>query len=301
MRSGAVSCTVVATMVLASCSFGPRLQSALPVVRDVPVLAGLSPQDSLARARTYLASRQYGLAIELFRAAGRDPALELDSLNGLAIAYDGIGRGDLAERYFQKALALRTDDPRTRRNLSAFYAASGQQAKRQALLADANIDRPAEATVAIADTFVAEAKLPTPASVGPGSSAPNMAHLRAPSPLGGAFQPLIVKAGLSGRAPLAQASPSSDPSIICTGSPGAAKTPSAGDPMTMFRISVGEVFITTQPDGTSCAVAESVTALRDPQGMSNKQYLGLVAAYLDQLNRLQLFAQLALPATSGIS
>lgn len=287
----------LAACVLASCSFGPRLQSALPVVRDVPVLAGLSPAESLARARTYLTSRQYGLAIELFRAAGRDPALEIDSLNGLAIAYDGIGRRDLAERYFQKALASRTGDERTRRNLAAFYAASGQSEKRQALLADAAaapIDTQA-AAVTSEPSFP-----PAPGSAARPVAAAN-ADLRITSPLGESFAPLLVKAGFSDEASPLPASLSDDLSIACLGNSAAARRDADGA-MRMFRISIGEVYIATEPGGTSCALAPQAGDPASGAGtMSNTAYLELLAAYLDRLNRLNLFAELALPAPTGAS
>lgn len=292
--------TVTAAITLASCSFGPRLQSALPNVRNVPVLAGLSPSESLARARTYLASRQYGLAIELFRAAGRDPALELDSLNGLAIAYDGIGRADLAERYFEKALALRTDDPRTRRNLSAFYAASGQPQKRVTLLADAAA-RPSEPPKQAEATFVAEGPLRSVSFAATDARDAVGADLRQPSPLGGAFRPLLVKAAFTGPIASVQGSSTDDPSVICLADPGPRETLHAGDAVKLFRISIGEVFVTSQPAGTSCTFAVSLAAGLKLQSMSNKEYLGLVAAYLDQLNRLHHFAELTMQTHSAAS
>ena len=126
---------ILGTMVVAGCSFGPRFDAAMPQVRSVPVLADLTPAQSLVQGRTYLAARQYGLAIELFKTAARDPVQRADSLNGLAVAYDGIGRADLAERYFQEALAARPGDPRLRANLARFYAVSGQSDKRRDLLA----------------------------------------------------------------------------------------------------------------------------------------------------------------------
>lgn len=285
---------------LASCSFGPRLQSALPVVRDVPVLAGLSPNESLARARTYLASRQYGLAIELFRTASRDPSLEIDSLNGLAIAYDGIGRRDLAERYFQKALASRTDDGRTRRNLVTFYAASGQAGKRQALLTDAAAPRAGTPAVAVR-RLVDEPPSPATVDANAPGIAPATAALRTASPLGDSFAPLLVKAGLAGEISSNPVTLSGDTSIACLGSAAAAQ-PGTDGAIRMFRVSIGEVYITTEPDGTACSL---ILQAGDPAGkataMSNKAYLGLLAAYLDRLNRLQLFASLTLPVAPGAS
>lgn len=297
MAIRALPCIVSVTLALTGCSFGPRLHSGFPEVRDVPVLANLSPAESLVRARGFLAARQYGLAIELFRTAGHDPSLELDSLNGLAIAYDGIGRGDLAERYFQKALALRTDDARTRRNLATFYATSKQQEKRLALLADTPV-RSVQPPVAAADADAVRAQLPADAVTDTDVHA--MADLPAPSPLGTAFRPLLAQAGLAGHiAPVAMPV-TTDISVICTVREPAAASRVVDDVVKMFRISVGEVFITTEPGGASCSLAEPAAKAPGPQQVSNKAYLGFVAAYLQQLDWWQGFAGLP-PPTSGVS
>jgi len=277
---------LVAVLSLAGCSFGPRVQTGMPQVRDVPVLAGLSPQESMARARTFLASKQYGLAIELFKAASRDPAFEADSLNGLAIAYDGIGRRDLAERYFQRALAASPADGRTRRNLAALYAASGQEDKRRELLASA--DRPELApgiSSAANEQPVADLQRASlhdePASV---------AALETRSPLGATFRPLLV--GLSLSAPARDhlahglSAPGEDGAIVCTSDDGPSPPPTDAVSLQIFRVSAGEVFIAAKPNGATCfiegvqaAVPETATALPS----SNKEYLGLVAAYLERL------------------
>lgn len=290
------SVTASVAVLLAGCSFGPKLQTRLPEVRDVPVLAGLSPQESLARGRTFLASKNYGLAIELFKTAGRDPALEVDSLNGLAIAYDGIGRADLAERYFQKALALRSDDERTRRNLATFYAMSGQQEKRRALLASEAVKPAAEKALAMSDEVAPGAVFA--ASVAAPAETVSRAGLDSFSPLGSAFRPLLVSASLpSSRPAIAGRAGSLPVAVVCTGDrPDAAATPNDGT-MTIFRLSVGEVFIAAQPAGETCYL-DGGTAVAPAQqvAISNKEYLGLLAAYLDQMNRMQRFAELSLPS-----
>lgn len=271
-----------AMLVLTGCSFGPHLDVAVSPVRDAPVLAGMSSQESLVRARSYLAARQYGLAIELFKAAGRDPALAAESLNGLAIAYDGIGRADLAERYFQKALAQDAGDERTRRNLATFYAASGQQEKRRALLASAPADHPTVPPLA------GEA-IATPASRVDPPPAPAFGTF---SPLAAAFRPLLVSAGLpSSLETIAAGGGGQGVSVVCAGGAADAIAGSGGDgAMTIFRINMGEVFITSRPDGADCVVdGGPVTSARSQPftAIGNTEYLGLIAAYLGQIDRLQ--------------
>lgn len=279
--------------ILAGCSFGPPLQTRLPQVRDVPVLANLTAQQAFANGRTYLASKQYGLAIELFKSAKRDPALAVDSLNGLAIAYDSIGRGDLAERYFQEALAVRSDDARTRRNLAKFYATSGQEKKRAALLAD----KMSTVTVAASsdsanfsrDSGSAAAVLVSPKA----AHAPAVAALQSLSPLGSVFRPLFASFtpnALESEAPLAEHRPGT---IVCLTGDAVAADATGNGPMTMYRLSIGEVFITARPLDAICGVEAENTSRGERDTISNTEYLGMVAAYLDRLNRSQMLAELA--------
>ena len=294
MRTRSLFVMTSAAAALASCSFGPHLKSALPQVRSVPVLAGLSPAESLGRARAYLASKQYGLAIELFRSAGRDPSLEIDSLNGLAIAYDGIGRGDLAERYFEKALALRTDDGRTRRNLAAFYQTSGQGEKAAKLSRGDIMIRHSQTAAVIEQANVGAEK-----EVGHASAAaqPAVFALRDPSPLTSAFRPLLANMSFAQVGVARDDDLPNDAIIVCgqgVASPG--KAPER-DRMRMFRISVGEVFITSEPEDASCTIDSSGNQPAS-SAITNGEYLGLVAAYLDHMNRMQFFAERAMSKTS---
>lgn len=272
---------VLPVIALASCSFGPRLETSMPQIRSVPVLAGLSPTESFARARTFLASKQYGLAIELYKAASREPTLTAESLNGLAVAYDGIGRRDLAERYFQRALAARPGDERTKRNLAAFYAASGQDGKRRELLAEA-----APAPTAPLDVQ-AERPLAAFAEAPAARIAPAVA-LDLRSPLGSTFRPLTVQATRAAE-PVREAAPHAVPetTIVCTSSgDGGRPMPDDGG-AEIFRVSIGEVFIMTRPRGASCSVQPGIEAGApgdDRPSLSNRDYLGLVADYLDRLN-----------------
>ena len=289
-----LSFVVVTAAALASCSVGPQFRAGLPTVRSVPVLAGLAPVESLARARTYLASRQYGLAIELFRAAGKDQALELDSLNGLAIAYDAIGRADLAQRYFEKALALRGDDPRTRRNLAAFYGASGQPQKQAALLADAVPQAPIEPALAVAER-APENPLRDISFAAADARDRVTLDLRGASPLGSAFRPLIVKAAHAAPAVAGTGESVSDTSIVCLADSEVRTGQGSVESVALFRINIGEVFVASQPAGTSCNLALAIPTGLKPETMSNKQYLGFVAAYLDRLNHAYHMAELTMP------
>lgn len=281
---------ILGTMVVAGCSFGPRFDAAMPQVRSVPVLADLTPAQSLVQGRTYLAARQYGLAIELFKTAARDPAQRADSLNGLAVAYDGIGRADLAERYFQEALAARPGDPRLRANLARFYAVSGQSDKRRDLLAAAVPAR----TVPDVPAAVAEpAAGPAPQDGGEAPAAAALVAAEAPviggaSPLDRLFQPLLVNASLP-PIPAREGTADAAPLTVACQHPRGQSPARDGHAMKMLRISMGEVFILSEPAGAACTVEGGVavaeTAEPPASRLSNSEYLGLVAAYLDQMNR----------------
>jgi len=270
---------LIAVTLLAGCSFGPRLQTSMPEVRDVPVLANLSPQESLARGKTFLASKQYGLAIELFKGASRDPALEAESLNGLAIAYDAIGRRDLAERYFQRALAANPSDARARRNLAALYASIGQQDKERDLLASPLETMPPPRVAAVG------------ADLAPMRRS-KVATLEQRSPLGGVFEPLLVKAAMPVSAVSAPSAdigiaPSGDTTIMCMSQNGESLSGDGDTPLRIFRINMGEVFIAAKPAGATCFAGDEASTgspSGGPATMSNKEYLGLVAAYLKRLN-----------------
>ncbi|PKP86339.1 MAG: hypothetical protein CVT78_13755 [Alphaproteobacteria bacterium HGW-Alphaproteobacteria-17] len=266
---------------LASCSFGPRLETAMPQIRSIPVLADLSAPESLVRARTFLAAKQYGLAIELYKAASRDPALAAESLNGLAVAYDGIGRRDLAERYFQRALAARPGDARTKRNLAAFYATSGQDDKRQNLLAESASGSAAFGEVQVDRPVATTANAPV-------AEVSRFAALDVRSPLGSSFRPLMVQASLgpaSGRAPMATAG--AEATIMCVRGNGLDRPTSDDSVVEAFRVSLGEIFIITRPNDANCTLqpGNDVNGHGSaPPSLSNREYLGLVAEQLDRLN-----------------
>lgn len=271
---------IVSTLAVAGCSFGPRFEAALPQVRDVPVVANLAPREALVRGRSFLAARQYGLAIELFKSARHEPSLRTESLNGLAIAYDAIGRRDIAERYFEEALASQPADERTRRNVARFYAATGQKDKQRAILAGTP-GLPVAAAAKRSMTEEPDKAMQMGSSV---TAARTAMSLERQSPLASLLPPMLVQAGLSAPPP-----PASSARTVNEGAEGAVecwtdRSTDAGDApagMTMFRLNMGEVFITTTPSGTTCRENRTPADSRT----SNSEYLGRVAAYLDRLNR----------------
>ena len=72
----------------------------------------------LAIGRLYLEKGLTTQAITAFRQASYDPRFAGEAFNGMAIAYDQLGRGDLAHRYFNMAVAAAPQDNRFSRNLA---------------------------------------------------------------------------------------------------------------------------------------------------------------------------------------
>ncbi|HKX78252.1 MAG TPA: hypothetical protein VJM34_07025 [Novosphingobium sp.] len=108
-----------------------------PARADQPVLTAIEPGDvyaaaQIAEGRTALDTGQPGLAIAAFRNAKQFPSHTGESANGLAIAYSRLGRADLAERYFQQAVAFAPADARFAANLQRFYASRTKELPRAA-------------------------------------------------------------------------------------------------------------------------------------------------------------------------
>jgi tetratricopeptide (TPR) repeat protein len=80
----------------------------LPPVAADPYVAG----------RAQVAAGRYGLGIEQLSLALRQEPDRVDVLNALGVAYDQIGRTDVSQRFFHKALALDPASPATLNNLA---------------------------------------------------------------------------------------------------------------------------------------------------------------------------------------
>ena len=100
--------------------------------------------NALATGRTHLGFGRNADAITAFRGALRDQPGNAEALNGLAIAYDRIGRKDLAQRYFELAVASSPDDARYGQNLARFLQKTGRPAMAANLPGQKDADRIAE-------------------------------------------------------------------------------------------------------------------------------------------------------------
>jgi hypothetical protein len=100
-------------------------------------------------------------AISSFRAALRDNPESAEAHNGLAIAYDRIGRTDLAQRYFELAMAHDPANVKYGANLARLFAKSGQPMlavnAAEPVPALSMAEQPVEAAVAIVPVEAAPA------------------------------------------------------------------------------------------------------------------------------------------------
>jgi hypothetical protein len=96
-----------------------RLNEAIKVPEAVPALQRAEGQ--LAAGRDALGQRNYAAAITAFRAASVEQSVQPAAQNGLGVAFAGIGREDLAELHFRKAISLDPANARYEENLARLY------------------------------------------------------------------------------------------------------------------------------------------------------------------------------------
>ncbi|MCZ8325373.1 MAG: hypothetical protein O9283_08945 [Sphingomonadaceae bacterium] len=117
---GSLALVLAGTVALAGCT-SPMGRIALREGHRVdPALLAVPANPDLVSGKQALSAGNYGAAIAALRLARLDPASAAEATNGLAVAYAGIGRDDLAERYFRQAVAMAPDDRRFAANLARF-------------------------------------------------------------------------------------------------------------------------------------------------------------------------------------
>ncbi len=105
-------------------------------VRPAPGTGGYLPSRSggagaYEAAKRHLANGELGIAIDAFRQILRGEPTSVAALNGLAVAYDRIGRFDLSRRYYEQALGFDPAAPEVLNNLgySMLLQGRGQEAR----------------------------------------------------------------------------------------------------------------------------------------------------------------------------
>ncbi|WP_340317139.1 LytR C-terminal domain-containing protein [Rhizorhabdus argentea] len=116
---------MLATLALCSCASGGRSLGTLQV-RPASVAAPAQQSDAYADAKRQLALGNFALAVDGFRKAIRAEPQSAAAYNGLAVAYDRIGRTDLSRDYYEQALALAPRDADILHNLALSLASKGK-------------------------------------------------------------------------------------------------------------------------------------------------------------------------------
>src|SRR5262245_6045313 len=95
-----------------------------------PLAIGLDQQvensDPYLAGRGALSQGATGLAVEQFRRALRSDPDSVPALNGLAVAYDEIGRFDVAQGLYRRALSIAPQSVQTLNNLGRSLLRQGE-------------------------------------------------------------------------------------------------------------------------------------------------------------------------------
>lgn len=89
------------------------------------------------QGKRQLAAGSIGLAIDAFRQAVRAEPENIDALNGLAVAYDRIGRFDLSRRYYEQALGIAPGSAMLQHNFGYSLALQGKREEGRELMENA--------------------------------------------------------------------------------------------------------------------------------------------------------------------
>ena len=113
--------------------------TATPQLNIKPIQRGASNPtgDAYAEAKRQLEAGNMALAVDGFRRAVRQSPESVDALNGLAVAYDNLGRFDLSRRFYELALAADPTSAKVRHNMEVSRRMQGvtEQAQTQAIAA----------------------------------------------------------------------------------------------------------------------------------------------------------------------
>lgn len=119
-----------ATLVLAAMA-GLLTGACTPTAYELrPTSAGFAESsgvaDPYADGKRQLEAGRHGLAVQRFRQALAQDRGSIEVLNGLAVAYAGLGRARIAAVYFERALDLRHDDVATLNNYGRLLLQEGR-------------------------------------------------------------------------------------------------------------------------------------------------------------------------------
>jgi hypothetical protein len=121
----------VLLLTLSSCMASKSVE-----IRPVGAASPVTADEAYAEAKRQLERGNIGLAIDGFRKAVRRSPESVDAMNGLAVAYDRLGRFDLSRRFYELALAAQPSNAKVRNNLAISLKMQGRNEEAAALRAE---------------------------------------------------------------------------------------------------------------------------------------------------------------------
>ena len=138
-----------ATFMVAGCA---SQQNVTPQYRlSSPSVQAAEGASMLQRGRAQLDAGLDALAVESFRAEIRFNPDQVDAYNGLAVAYGRIGRNDLAQRYFEIALAKDPMNARVQDNIAKLSGNGRFEPRQASAIPAASSFEPVVVTAEVAD------------------------------------------------------------------------------------------------------------------------------------------------------
>jgi tetratricopeptide (TPR) repeat protein len=131
-------------LLLAACSLGATAERRMVANGEPFVATGDSAYDE---GRRHLLAGNYGLAVQQLRAALRVQPRSPEVLNALAVAYDHLGRRDIAQAYFAEALAADPSSVQTLNNIARSLMSGGSYSLANSYLERAAALEPANPTI----------------------------------------------------------------------------------------------------------------------------------------------------------
>ncbi|MBV8972724.1 MAG: hypothetical protein JO290_10580 [Sphingomonadaceae bacterium] len=127
-RSSACTGALVAFVLAEGVAAHPRPTNALDQVRLIGAADPQADEDAYARGKRLLAADDATGALAAFREALSVAPDSVDAMNGIGVAYDRLGRGDLAQRFYRAGLARAPGSAALNNNLGYSLYLSGDLA-----------------------------------------------------------------------------------------------------------------------------------------------------------------------------
>jgi tetratricopeptide (TPR) repeat protein len=138
MRSLVVRRNTMSLRLFSLCVFGLLTLGGCGSLPQLSLEAESAKTDQPSQPAQHFAEGRYGLALDGFKKMLNEEPSSQDALNGLAASYAMLGRKDVAERLYHRALNAAPNDWRTLNNIGFFYLSYRKPDVAMAYLAEAD-------------------------------------------------------------------------------------------------------------------------------------------------------------------